>query len=133
MDSQEYKVLTPHVYPWWIVISVLISVSVLAIGFKDSLYYAAIYKKMKKAKRAFKNEHYVSASKDYAELATLLPNNKRIKLYAASSFFKLDQEENHKVAFDYLKNVSLTYYEWDKLLNYMPQKYVGLFNKRDKV
>ena len=60
---------------------------------------------------------------------TILPftSNKKIKIKAAKSFFKLPTQKDHELALGFLREISFTKDEWKDLLNYMPAQYIELF------
>lgn len=119
--------LIPHVYPLWIKMGFSICLIFFAISMIDLPYYFKINTRAKRAHAAFLKQNYYDASNCYAELAFLLPQNKKIKIKAAKSFFKLPTKKDHELGLGFLREISFTKDEWKDLLNYIPAQYIELF------
>src|SRR4030095_12194651 len=122
-----YPAIKPHSYPLLIKISFILCCVFFFVSLFDFPYFFKINNKIKIARRAFNNKNYTDASLYYAELSTMLPTNKYIKLYLAQSLFKSEHIEDHMTALHFLSKIELKKKEWIELQKYMPAQYAVYF------
>ncbi len=118
-------------YPIWVKVFTLIVILAALYSFYLSPPYLSAYKFLRLGDNLYSEKKYDEAIIAYGETLNAVSSSKPARFKTAMAFFLNGKPEDDELGLAYLTDMELDKYEWEKLIEVMPEKYQKEFEVKD--
>ncbi len=129
-NTSQIQILTPHEYPWWILIpGFLLALLIICTTPFFLLYelpeHRELTARIKSANALFEKADYPDAIELYTEILDDYPLYGQAKVQVAKSFFAMSESDSdlYEWGMHYLAGETIPHKEFDKIVAYVPEHY----------